>query len=165
LSVFVQKAHGFRLPADPSASVIMIGPGTGIAPFRAFLQERAATNAPGRNWLFFGCQRRDTDFLYRDELEDLAARRVLTRMDLAFSRDQASKVYVQHRMLEAAAELWRWLANGAYLYVCGDAKRMAGDVDVALRQIAVSEGGMDSAAAKRFVTHLAKEGRYQRDVY
>jgi sulfite reductase (NADPH) flavoprotein alpha-component len=165
VSVFVQRAHGFRLPADLAAHVIMVGPGTGIAPFRAFLQERAAAGAAGRHWLFFGNQRRDSDFLYRGELEDLAARRVLTRMDLAFSREQTSKVYVQHKMLEAAPELWRWLANGAYLYVCGDAKRMAGDVDLALQQIAVAQGGMDAAAAKRWLAELAKAGRYQRDVY
>jgi len=164
-SVFVQKAHGFSLPADPCAPVIMIGAGTGIAPFRAFLQEREAFGAPGRNWLFFGNQRRDTDFLYRAELEDLAEKRVLRRMDLAFSRDQANKLYVQHKMLEAAQELWRWLAGGAHLYVCGDAKRMAGDVDLALQQIAVTQGGMDAAAAKRYLADLARDGRYQRDVY
>ena len=164
-SVFVQKAHGFRLPADPCAPVIMIGPGTGIAPFRAFLQEREAFGAPGRNWLFFGNQRRESDFLYRTELEDMAQKRVLTRMDLAFSRDQMNKVYVQHKMLEAAQELWRWIASGAHLYVCGDAKRMAGDVDLALQQIAVTQGGMDAAAAKRCLADLAREGRYQRDVY
>ena len=142
-----------------------MGPGTGIAPFRAFLQEREATGAPGRNWLFFGNQRRSSDFLYHEDLERLAAKRVLSRMDLAFSRDQTSKVYVQHKMLEAAQELWRWLANGAYLYVCGDAKRMAGDVDLALQQIAVTQGGMDAAAAKRYVGDLARAGRYQRDIY
>jgi sulfite reductase (NADPH) flavoprotein alpha-component len=165
LSVFVQRAHGFRLPADLAAQVIMVGPGTGIAPFRAFLQERAAAGAAGRNWLFFGNHRRDADFLYQAELEEFAVQRVLNRMDLAFSRDQTSKVYVQHKMLEAAQELWRWLSNGAYLYVCGDAQRMAGDVDLALQQIAVTQGGMDSAAAKRFLAELAKAGRYQRDVY
>jgi len=165
LSVYVQRAHAFRLPADPAAPVIMVGPGTGIAPFRAFLQEREATGAPGRNWLFFGNQRRSSDFLYREELERLAEKRVLSRMDLAFSRDQSSKVYVQHKMLEAAQELWRWLANGAYLYVCGDAKRMAGDVDLALQQIAVTQGGMDAAAAKRYIGELARAARYQRDVY
>ncbi len=165
LSVFVQRAHGFRLPADPAAPVIMVGPGTGIAPFRAFLQERDAARAGGRNWLFFGNQRRAQDFLYREELEDLASRRVLTRMDLAFSRDQTNKVYVQHKMLEAAQELWRWISNGAYLYVCGDAKRMAGDVDLALRQVAATEGGMDAAGAKQYFAKLAKAGRYQRDVY
>jgi sulfite reductase (NADPH) flavoprotein alpha-component len=165
LSVFVQRAHGFRLPADPATPVIMVGPGTGIAPFRAFLEERAAAGHAGRNWLFFGNQRRDADFLYREELEDLATRRVLTRMDLAFSRDQANKVYVQHRMLESAQEVWRWLANGAHLYVCGDAKRMAGDVDLALKQIAATEGGMDAAGAKRYFAEMTKAGRYQRDVY
>ena len=164
LSVFVQQSH-FRLPADLAAPVIMVGPGTGIAPFRAFLEEREATWAPGRNWLFFGNPRREADFLYRDELEELATRRLLTRMDLAFSRDQANKVYVQHRMLEAAQELWRWISNGAYLYVCGDARRMAGDVDLALKQVAATQGGMDAAGAKRFFADLAKAGRYQRDVY
>ncbi|HEY8069742.1 MAG TPA: sulfite reductase subunit alpha [Burkholderiales bacterium] len=165
VSVFVQRAHGFRLPADLAAHVIMVGPGTGIAPFRAFLQERAAAGAAGRNWLFFGNQRREADFLYRSELEDFAEKRLLSRMDLAFSRDQLNKVYVQHKMLEAAQELWRWLSNGAYLYVCGEAKRMAGDVDLALQQIAVTQGGMDAAAAKRFLQELVRAGRYQRDVY
>jgi sulfite reductase (NADPH) flavoprotein alpha-component len=164
-SVFVQRAHAFRLPADLAAQVIMVGPGTGIAPFRAFLQERAAAGAAGRNWLFFGNHRREADFLYRTELEEFAVKRVLSRMDLAFSRDQTNKVYVQHKMLEAAQELWRWLANGAYLYVCGDAQRMAGDVDLALQQIAVAQGGMDGVAAKNFLAELAKAGRYQRDVY
>ncbi|TMH21339.1 MAG: sulfite reductase subunit alpha, partial [Betaproteobacteria bacterium] len=157
LSVFVQRARAFRLPADLAAQVIMVGPGTGIAPFRAFLQERAAAGAAGRNWLFFGNHRREADFLYRTELEEFAVKRVLSRMDLAFSRDQTSKVYVQHKM--------RWLANGAYLYVCGDAQRMAGDVDLALQQIAITQGGMDGAAAKRFLVELAKADRYQRDVY
>jgi sulfite reductase (NADPH) flavoprotein alpha-component len=165
LSVFIQRAHAFRLPADPAAPVIMVGPGTGIAPFRAFLEEREATVASGRNWLFFGNQRRGIDFFYREDLERLAEKRVLSRMDLAFSRDQTNKVYVQHKMLEAAQELWRWLANGAYLYVCGDAKRMAGDVELALQQIAVTQGGMDAAAAKRHLADLARAGRYQRDVY
>ena len=164
-AVFVQKAHGFCLPLDPCAPVIMIGPGTGIAPFRAFLQERESFGAPGRNWLFFGNQRRETDFLYRAELEELALQRVLTRMDLAFSRDQMNKVYVQHKMLEAGQELWRWLEGGAYLYVCGDAKRMAGDVDLALQQIAVTQGAMGTENAKRYFADLAREGRYQRDVY
>src|SRR6266852_1172710 len=118
-----------------------------------------------RNWLFFGNHRREADFLYRTEMEEFALKRVLSRMDLAFSRNQTNKVYVQHKMLEAAQELWRWLANGAYLYVCGDAQRMAGDVDLALQQIAVTQGGMDSAAAKRFLAELTKAGRYQRDVY
>jgi len=165
LSVYVQRAHAFRLPPDAAAPLIMVGPGTGIAPFRAFLEEREALGASGRNWLFFGNQRRGSDFLYREELERLAEKRVLSRMDLAFSRDQTNKVYVQHKMLEAAPELWRWLANGAYLYVCGDAKRMAGDVDLALQRIAVTQGGMDAAAAKRYLAELARAGRYQRDVY
>ena len=165
LSVYVQRAHAFRLPADPAVPVIMVGPGTGIAPFRAFLEEREASGASGRNWLIFGNQRRGVDFLYREDLERLAEKRVLSRMDLAFSRDQTNKVYVQHKMLEAAQELWRWLANGAHFYVCGDAKRMAGDVDLALQQVAVTQGGMDAVAGKRFVAELARSGRYQRDVY
>ncbi len=165
LSVFVQRAHAFRLPPDPAAPVIMVGPGTGIAPFRAFLEEREASGASGRNWLFFGNQHRAGDFLYREDLERLAQKRVLSRMDLAFSRDQANKVYVQHKMLEAAHELWRWLANGAHLYVCGDAKRMAGDVDLALQQIAVTQGRMDAAAAKRYFADLTRGGRYLCDVY
>jgi len=165
LSVYVQRAHAFSLPADPAAPIIMVGPGTGVAPFRAFLQERDAAGSSGRNWLFFGNQRRDDDFLYREELEALAARRVLTRMDLAFSREQTHKVYVQHKMLEAGAELWRWLQNGAFIYVCGDAQRMAGDVHLALREIAVLHGGMDAPAAARYLADLSRAGRYQRDVY
>src|SRR5271170_292317 len=119
----------------------MIGPGTGIAPFRAFLQERALIQAKGMNWLFFGNRKFDEDFFYREELEAWVESRTLTRLSTAFSRDQADKVYVQHRMLEDAAELWRWLQSGAHLYVCGDAKRMASDVDLALQQIAQQEGG------------------------
>jgi len=163
--VFLQRAHGFRLPADASAPVIMVGPGTGIAPFRAFLQEREAAGAPGRNWLFFGAQHAATDFLYREELEDWRARGVLARLDTAFSRDQPQKIYVQHRMAEHAAELWRWLGDGAYFYVCGDAKRMAADVELALAGIAASEGGLSATDAQAWVKTLAREGRYLRDVY
>src|SRR5690606_38409346 len=121
--------HGFRLPADSSRPIIMVGPGTGIAPFRAFLEERRASGATGQNWLFFGDQRAATDFLYREELEAMQADGHLSRLDVAFSRDQAEKVYVQHRMEEAAASLWQWLEEGAHFYVCGDASRMAKDVD------------------------------------
>ena len=123
--VYIQKAQHFALPADPSTPVIMIGPGTGIAPFRAFLHERKATNAPGRNWLFFGHQHRDCDFFYEDELVPMRSAGLLTRLTLAWSRDAREKVYVQHRMREAGRELWSWLADGAHVYVCGDAQRMA----------------------------------------
>ncbi len=163
--VFIHSSPGFRLPADPSAPLIMIGPGTGIAPFRAFLQDRQATGASGRNWLFFGDQRQDCDFLYRDELEAYQTSGLLTRLDLAFSRDQAEKVYVQHRMLQAAAEFWAWLQDGAHVYVCGDARRMALDVDHALVEIVAGQGGMSLESAREFVKELARAGRYRRDVY
>jgi sulfite reductase alpha subunit-like flavoprotein len=143
----------------------MIGPGTGIAPFRAFLQERQAVGACGRNWLFFGNPRRGTDFLFEDELTLWHRDGLLTRLDTAFSRDQQHKVYVQHRMLENAAELWAWLEDGAHLYVCGDAERMARDVDRGLTYIIAKEGRMEPAAAKAYLGRLASEGRYQRDVY
>jgi len=162
--VFPVESH-FRLPEDPARDVIMIGPGTGIAPFRAFLQERAATVASGRNWLFFGEQRRAHDFLYENELEAWRASGHLARLDLAFSRDQEERIYVQHRMRESAAELWRWLAAGACLYVCGDAKRMAKDVEAALHQIVSAQGGLSPEAAADFVKQLKKDKRYQRDVY
>ena len=163
--VFVHTSPGFRLPADGKTPVIMVGPGTGVAPFRAFLQERAATGAKGKNWLFFGDQRRELDFLYRDELEKYAGGGVLSRLDLAFSRDQAEKVYVQHRMKEAAKELWGWLQEGAHFYVCGDARRMALDVDHALHAVVAEQGGMTPEAAKEYVKGLTKAKRYQRDVY
>jgi sulfite reductase (NADPH) flavoprotein alpha-component len=163
--VYVQRSHGFALPADPAAPIVMVGPGTGVAPFRAFLQERAATGAPGKNWLFFGNQRCELDYLYRGELEGYAKRGVLTRLDTAFSRDQGHKVYVQHRMREQGAELWRWLDGGAYFYVCGDAQRMAKDVDDALHEIAGERGGMGPERAAEYVAGLAKAGRYCRDVY
>jgi sulfite reductase (NADPH) flavoprotein alpha-component len=142
----------------------MIGPGTGVAPFRAFLQERRAIGATGRNWLFFGDQRRDLDFLYRDELEAYRKDGFLD-LEVAFSRDQAEKVYVQHRMRERAADLWAWLQDGAHIYVCGDAQRMARDVDAALAHIVAKQGGMDISAAKAYLAGLTREGRYQRDVY
>jgi sulfite reductase (NADPH) flavoprotein alpha-component len=143
----------------------MVGPGTGIAPFRAFLQDRRATGATGRNWLFFGDQRRAGDFLYADEFEEFQREGLLTRLDLAFSRDQAHKIYVQDRMHEAGAELWAWLQKGAYFYVCGDAKRMAKDVDRELHSIVREHGGMDEAAAVAWVKQLKKDRRYKRDVY
>jgi sulfite reductase (NADPH) flavoprotein alpha-component len=162
--IYVQRAHGFALPED-DVPIVMIGPGTGVAPFRAFLEERAARGAAGRNWLFFGNQRRDVDFLYREELEAWARDGLLTRLDTAFSREQAHKVYVQDRLRDNAAALWRWLEDGAHVYVCGDAKRMAADVDRALHDIVAAQGGLDAAAAKAYVAALAKSGRYQRDVY
>jgi sulfite reductase (NADPH) flavoprotein alpha-component len=164
-SVFVHSSPGFRLPADGDAPVVMIGPGTGVAPFRAFLQERAASGAKGRNWLFFGDQQSETDFLYRDEIEAYRTDGLLTRLDLAFSRDQAEKVYVQHRMLESADELWSWLEDGAHVYVCGDPRRMALDVDFALREIVAEKGRMSADAAKDYLKTMSQTGRYQRDVY
>ncbi|UYN95066.1 MAG: sulfite reductase subunit alpha [Enhydrobacter sp.] len=166
--IFVQKNHGFHPPRDDSAHAIMVGPGTGIAPFRAFLEEREARGAGqkgGRNWLFFGDQKRGADFLYEDQIMDWQRRGVLNRLDLAFSRDQPEKIYVQHRMRESAAELWRWLEEGAYFYVCGDAKRMAKDVEDTLLQIAQEQGGWGGTDARAWLEGLAKSGRYQRDVY
>ncbi|CAN5258437.1 sulfite reductase subunit alpha [soil metagenome] len=165
LGVYVQKAHGFGLPQDPNTPVIMIGPGTGIAPFRAFLHDRQATKAPGRNWLFFGHQRSDCDFFYADELNAMKASGVLTRLSLAWSRDGAEKFYVQDRMREVGRELWNWLADGAHIYVCGDAKRMAKDVERALVDIAAQFGARSTDEAIAFVADLKKKGRYQQDVY
>ena len=165
---YIQKAHGFALPADPAVPIIMVGPGTGIAPFRAFLQERRATGASGRSWLFFGDRRRRTDFLYGDELEGFATSGTLTRLDLAFSRDgsgDAPKTYVQHRMRENAAELFGWLRDGAHLYVCGDEKRMAKDVDETLRRIIQTESDLNAESAHAYVNDLIKTHRYVRDVY
>jgi sulfite reductase (NADPH) flavoprotein alpha-component len=164
LPVYIKPAHNFGLPKEGDKPIIMIGPGTGIAPFRAFLQERRAIGASGRNWLFFGDQRRDLDFLYRDELEAYQKDGFLD-LELAFSRDQAEKVYVQHRMRERAADLWSWLQDGAHVYVCGDAQRMARDVDAALTHIIARHGAMDISAAKAYLAGLTREGRYQRDVY
>ena len=163
IRVYVQKAHAFGLPADPSAPIIMIGPGTGVAPFRAFLHDRMASKAPGRNWLFFGHQRSTHDFFYEDELAGMSAAGVLTKLSLAWSRDAGQKVYVQDRMREAGPDLWSWLADGAHVYVCGDAKRMAADVEKALIEVVATHGGRPDAAA--FVADLKKRGRYQTDVY
>jgi sulfite reductase (NADPH) flavoprotein alpha-component len=162
--VFVRKAFDFRLPADDDAPLIMIGPGTGIAPFRAFLQERQARGARGRNWLFFGEQRRACDFLYEAELLALRRAGVLDELELAFSRDQAERVYVQQRMRERAPELWAWLEEGAYLCVCGSAA-MARDVDAALAAIIARQGAMSLGAAKAHLAALAQGKRYLRDVY
>ncbi|MBV8312231.1 MAG: sulfite reductase subunit alpha, partial [Planctomycetaceae bacterium] len=163
--VFVHPSHRFQLPDSGDTPMIMVGPGTGVAPFRAFLEERRAVSATGKNWLFFGDQCRATDYLYEQELHQFQAAGVLTRLDLAFSRDQAEKVYVQDRMLKRARELWNWLEEGAHFYVCGDAKRMANDVDHALQQIVATQGGLSAGDAKAYVTGMAKSGRYQRDVY
>jgi sulfite reductase (NADPH) flavoprotein alpha-component len=163
--VFTQRpVHGFGLPRSSDAPIIMIGPGTGIAPFRAFLQERQALGARGRNWLFFGDQHRASDFLYETELTAWHKDGLLTRLDLAFSRDQPERLYVQQRMREQAKELWAWLEEGAYLYVCG-AARMGRDVDTALAAIVARQGGMGSGAAKTFLSTLGRAGRYQKDVY
>jgi sulfite reductase (NADPH) flavoprotein alpha-component len=159
------RTSTFRLPCDPDTPVIMIGPGTGIAPFRAFLQHRAAEGARGRMWLFFGERRRATDFLFEEEIAAWRKAGTLTRLSLAWSRDGAGKDYVQHRMREEAAELWRWLADGAHLYVCGDAARMARDVEATLREVARGEGGMGVDQARDWLAGLARQGRYLRDVY
>jgi sulfite reductase (NADPH) flavoprotein alpha-component len=145
--------------------MIMVGPGTGIAPFRAFLQDREASGAKGRNWLFFGDQHAASDFLYQEELEAFKQRGTLTHLHTAFSRDQEEKIYVQHRMLEHAAELWAWFQEGAHFYVCGDAKRMAKDVDAALHQVAQQAGKLSVEASIEFVDSLRQQKRYQRDVY
>jgi sulfite reductase (NADPH) flavoprotein alpha-component len=162
---YIQKAHGFALPADPAIPVIMVGPGTGIAPFRAFLHDRLADKAPGRNWLFYGHQRQAHDFFYRDELEAMKASGHLTRLSLAWSRDGNEKYYVQDRMREVGAELWRWLAEGAHFYICGDAKRMAKDVEAALVEAVATHGVRSTDEAIAFVGGLKKAGRYQADVY
>ena len=162
--VFVSDSH-FGPPEDGARDCIMVGPGTGIAPFRAFLQERVAAGAKGRNWLFFGDQKRSTDFLYEEEWQEMLAKNQLTRLDTAFSRDQLLKIYVQDRMRENAAELWSWIQGGAHFYVCGDAKRMAKDVDTALHNIVAAQGGMSVDQAADYVKQMKKEKRYQRDVY
>jgi len=164
LPVYVQRAHGFGLPADPATPVIMCGPGTGIAPFRAFLHDRQATKAPGRNWLFFGHQRRTCDFFYEEELQAMKDSGFLTNLTLAWSRD-GDKVYVQDRMRERGGELWSWLEQGAHFYVCGDAKRMARDVERALVDIVAEHGGRSAEDAIAYVASLRKAGRYQADVY
>ena len=163
--VFVHSNHAFRPPAAADIPMIMVGPGTGIAPFRAFLHERRAGGAAGRNWLFFGDQRAAADFLYREELLELKSSGVLTRLDTAFSRDQPEKIYVQQRMLENAAELYAWLEAGAHFYVCGDASRMAKDVDVALHRVIETAGGKSPADAASYVQALKAAKRYARDVY
>lgn len=163
--IFVSPNKNFRVPADPTAPMIMVGPGTGIAPFRAFLQERRATGASGRNWLFFGDQHRTSDFIYEDELATMSHSGLLTRLDLAFSRDQADKIYVQTRMRENGKALYEWLQEGGHFYVCGDASRMAKDVDQALHEVAATHGGLTPEGAVDYVNQLKREKRYLRDVY
>lgn len=163
--VFVHTSPHFRPPADLSLPVIMVGPGTGIAPFRAFLEERGATGATGKNWLFFGDQKRATDFLYHDQIIGWLEKGHLTRLDTAFSRDQAEKVYVQNRMISAASELWQWLEEGGHFYVCGDASRMAKDVDAALHHVIQTAGGKSADDAVAYVAEMKKTKRYLRDVY
>ncbi|MNV27564.1 Sulfite reductase [NADPH] flavoprotein alpha-component [compost metagenome] len=163
--VFIEHNDNFRLPANPETPVIMIGPGTGIAPFRAFLQQRAADEAPGKNWLFFGNPHFTEDFLYQVEWQRYVKEGVLNRIDLAWSRDQKQKIYVQDKLREQGAELWAWINNGAHLYVCGDANRMAKDVEQALLDVIAEFGGMDAETADEFLSELRVERRYQRDVY
>jgi len=167
IPVYVQESRTFRLPKGGATDIIMCGPGVGLAPFRAFLEQRTLEGAMGRNWLFFGEQHRGTDFLYGDELLGYQRKGKLHRLDLAFSRDQSYKIYVQHRMLEQAKELWSWLQNGAYFYVCGDAHHMAKDVHQTLIDIAQKEGGLSAEAAADYVnvTLMRTEKRYLRDVY
>jgi sulfite reductase (NADPH) flavoprotein alpha-component len=163
--VYIHHNNAFRLPADPATPLIMVGPGTGIAPFRAFLEERQATAATGKNWLLFGNPYQATDFLYQEQLEGFVRDGVLQRLDTAFSRDQAKKIYVQDRMRECGAELWKWLEEGAAFYVCGDASRMAKDVDVALHELIQTHGNKTEEEAAAYVAQLKKDKRYQRDVY
>lgn len=162
--VFVSHSH-FAPPEDGAKDAIMVGPGTGIAPFRAFVQDRIASGATGRNWVFFGDQHRATDFLYGEEWLEWLAKKQIARLDTAFSRDQMHKIYVQDRMRENAAELWTWIQGGGHFYVCGDAKRMAKDVDVALHDVVAQQGGLDAAGAADYVKQMKKDRRYQRDVY
>ncbi|MGX6598522.1 NADPH-dependent assimilatory sulfite reductase flavoprotein subunit [Klebsiella quasivariicola] len=163
--VFIEHNDNFRLPANPETPVIMIGPGTGIAPFRAFMQQRAADGAQGKNWLFFGNPHFTEDFLYQVEWQSYVKEGLLTRIDLAWSRDQQQKVYVQDKLREQGAELWRWINDGAHIYVCGDANRMAKDVEHTLLEVIAEYGAMDAEAADEFLSELRVERRYQRDVY
>jgi sulfite reductase (NADPH) flavoprotein alpha-component len=162
---YLHPNKNFKLPEDSSTPIIMVGPGTGIAPFRAFIEERKSTGATGKNWLFFGDRSQKTDYLYGDEWESYQKDGILNELDLAWSRDQEEKVYVQHKMLEKGSQLWNWLNDGAVFYVCGDASRMAKDVDQALRTIGQEEGSMSEEDAGAWVKALQKERRYLKDVY
>jgi len=164
--VYPSSAKHFHLPENRETPIIMVGPGTGVAPFRAFLQERQALGGKGKNWLFFGAQREQSDFAYKEDLGRFTQDGILTRLDCAWSRDQAHKIYVQHKMLENAAEIWEWIdAEGAQFFVCGDARRMAKDVDAALRTIVQEHGGKSVEQANEYVEKLKSEKRYKRDVY
>lgn len=165
VSVYMQPNKAFKLPEDPNTPVIMVGPGTGIAPFRAFLEERAATEAPGKNWLFFGDQHAKCDFLYQSQIEKLFNDGVISQLDTAFSRDQEEKIYVQDCMIKKGAEIFKWFEDGAAFYICGDASRMAKDVDRALHLIAEKEGSMSTEEAEAYINKLKKDKRYLRDVY
>lgn len=164
IPIYVQPATHFTLPTEGDAPIIMVGPGTGVAPFRAFMQERIAKGASGKNWLFFGERNRGSDYFYEEEFEALQSEGKL-RLDLAFSRDQETKIYVQNKMEESAKDLWEWLENGAYFYVCGDAHRMAKDVEHTLQRIAQVQGNMSEEAAKAYVKSLRTQKRYLADVY
>ena len=164
--VYPSSAKHFHMPDDPNTPLIMVGPGTGVAPFRAFLQDRQGTGAKGKTWLFFGAQREKCDYAYKEDWEKFIRDGVLTRLDCAWSRDQAHKIYVQHKMLDNAAEIWKWLdGDGAQFFVCGDAKRMAKDVDAALRKIVQEQGGRSVEQANAYVEQLKTDKRYKRDVY
>ena len=165
LRVYLKPNPHFRLPADPAQRIIMVGPGTGVAPFRAFMQERDATGASGQSWLFFGNRQYTHDFLYQLEWQDLLKRGVLTRLDVAFSRDQRQKIYVQDRLWEKRHDLYAWLQEGASLYVCGDANAMAKDVHSTLLRIGADQGGTDEAGTQAWLDGLRRAGRYLRDVY
>jgi sulfite reductase (NADPH) flavoprotein alpha-component len=165
IRVYVQKAQHFALPADPGKPIIMVGPGTGLAPFRAFLQERQATDAPGPNWLYFGHQRSDFDFFYEDELKAMRSSGLLTRLTLAWSRDSKEKIYVQHRIRDDGRDIWEWLNRGAHIYVCGDALRMAKDVEQAFVDVVAEHGKRSPEDAARYIAELKKNDRYQADVY
>jgi sulfite reductase (NADPH) flavoprotein alpha-component len=164
--VYPASAKHFHMPEDPNTPLIMIGPGTGIAPFRAFLQERQARGAKGKNWLFFGAQREKCDYAYKEDWEKFSHDGLLTKLDCAWSRDQAHKIYVQDKLLENASEIWKWIDNdGAQFFVCGDARRMAKDVDAALRKIVQEQGGKSVDEANAYVEKLKTDKRYKRDVY
>lgn len=162
--VFLASSH-FGLPEDPSRDMIMVGPGTGVAPYRAFIQEHIHRGGHGKTWLFFGNQCRSLDYLYGHEWDHYHQKKQLTRLDLAFSRDQKHKIYVQHKMAENAKELWRWLESGAYFFLCGDMKNMAKDVEASLLQIIQQEGSMSEAAAQAYLKQMKRDKRYQKDVY